>query len=527
MLAAALSAGGPAGAGAAAGSHPSTPDESIAVSYTDLPPALNLTPYVSLDIPADPDVEFDSAFPHVAVLADGGAVAVSNETAYLVGADASVSSVTLETSVGFIAATAGPVVYGLATDADDLPEFVAVALAGPTAGQVVAREPLVDPSLYLELPLGAFGNAPDGVVDRSREVGAVMMEHVDVAGEPLSHRGFVEPWMISEDEVVVVSDGSEPAMEWPLSIERHPEWQPQFVGESPPAPTLGGGGVYWTYVGPPEPDIEFSSTMPVIAVLEPGGGGTWYTIPDDWLFVASDTGGTLFARRVGDRVELARLSDALAADTDTDTGPCPEYTDNYEYPLRLCNSGYAVRVVQFELSRRVAPELPIDGFYGPDTEAVVREFQSSAGLVVDGLVGPNTWRALVADLAVGVDADGSGVVDPDELAIPGSWPGFPSQSAPTECDAGSCSGWAVVLAAAPDVSHPVLAEAQAFAQNAGYTTVATGCDQGAADALDAPQSSVTVSVYLASEADARRAVELFGQQGVTAVAARLTTTCLD
>lgn len=35
----------------------------------------------------------------------------------------------------------------------------------------------------------------------------------------------------------------------------------------------------------------------------------------------------------------------------------------------------------------------VDGVYGPQSEAVCRSFQAEKGLEVDGVVGPNTWRA--------------------------------------------------------------------------------------------------------------------------------------
>src|SRR5262245_13685120 len=39
----------------------------------------------------------------------------------------------------------------------------------------------------------------------------------------------------------------------------------------------------------------------------------------------------------------------------------------------------------------------IDGAFGPKTNAAVGNFQSSKGLAIDGVVGPQTWNALPAD----------------------------------------------------------------------------------------------------------------------------------
>lgn len=43
-----------------------------------------------------------------------------------------------------------------------------------------------------------------------------------------------------------------------------------------------------------------------------------------------------------------------------------------------------------------------DGLWGPVTMAQVKYFQSTHGLVADGIVGPNTWNTMIA-------ANGSGI----------------------------------------------------------------------------------------------------------------------
>jgi hypothetical protein len=74
-----------------------------------------------------------------------------------------------------------------------------------------------------------------------------------------------------------------------------------------------------------------------------------------------------------------------------------------------------VRQVQLHLVRR-GFAVAVDGRFGPATESAVREFQAANGLQADGLVGPLTWPALSAGAVTGSDDDGSGVLDPWEVA---------------------------------------------------------------------------------------------------------------
>jgi len=61
--------------------------------------------------------------------------------------------------------------------------------------------------------------------------------------------------------------------------------------------------------------------------------------------------------------------------------------------LRAGDHGADVTVLQ---TRLIAAGVPVAlaGFYDPATEAAVRQFQRDAGLVVDGVAGPRTQRAL-------------------------------------------------------------------------------------------------------------------------------------
>lgn len=64
--------------------------------------------------------------------------------------------------------------------------------------------------------------------------------------------------------------------------------------------------------------------------------------------------------------------------------------------LRYGSTGAGVLQLQQLLNKTLQhrPPLRVDGHYGPHTEAAVRFYQTSVGLRVDGVTGPDTWRAL-------------------------------------------------------------------------------------------------------------------------------------
>ncbi|HEV2784231.1 MAG TPA: penicillin-insensitive murein endopeptidase [Actinophytocola sp.] len=84
--------------------------------------------------------------------------------------------------------------------------------------------------------------------------------------------------------------------------------------------------------------------------------------------------------------------------------------------LRPGDSGNAVRALQVELNEKRRISLPVNGSYDAATESAVRAFQTHAGIGVDGIAGPVTWRNLVwhygyPDFAAGIcdkDPDGNG-----------------------------------------------------------------------------------------------------------------------
>ena len=56
---------------------------------------------------------------------------------------------------------------------------------------------------------------------------------------------------------------------------------------------------------------------------------------------------------------------------------------------------------------------PVDGIFGPRTDAAVRQYQYDNGLQADGVVGPRTWASLNGETADGGDG-GSGAGDTGE-----------------------------------------------------------------------------------------------------------------
>lgn len=74
----------------------------------------------------------------------------------------------------------------------------------------------------------------------------------------------------------------------------------------------------------------------------------------------------------------------------------PDFVKNYD--VQLGSKGANVFMVQ-ELLHDVWGEttLAVDSDFGPKTDAAVRRFQAANSLVIDGIVGPQTSKALQDD----------------------------------------------------------------------------------------------------------------------------------
>lgn len=84
-----------------------------------------------------------------------------------------------------------------------------------------------------------------------------------------------------------------------------------------------------------------------------------------------------------------------------------------------------IRSLQYLLRQHGHPDVVVDGIFGPVTEAAVRAFQQSRGLVVDGVVGNQTWPALIVQVQQGSQGDAVRAVQSQFQARNGS--GDPSR----------------------------------------------------------------------------------------------------
>ncbi len=101
------------------------------------------------------------------------------------------------------------------------------------------------------------------------------------------------------------------------------------------------------------------------------------------LMVAGPTGSLLAAAGLGIGGRGVDVAAASPASRAIDSGATPA-----AMAYKLGSHGDAVAEIQRQLG------VPVDGIFGPVTQAAVTNFQAHNGLDVDGVVGPVTWTAL-------------------------------------------------------------------------------------------------------------------------------------
>jgi peptidoglycan hydrolase-like protein with peptidoglycan-binding domain len=72
--------------------------------------------------------------------------------------------------------------------------------------------------------------------------------------------------------------------------------------------------------------------------------------------------------------------------------------------VRRGHRHHPVRTLQCLLRAR-GQALPVDGVFGPRTEAAVRDVQQGRRVGVDGIVGAQTWQALIVQVRQGSSGD--------------------------------------------------------------------------------------------------------------------------
>lgn len=98
--------------------------------------------------------------------------------------------------------------------------------------------------------------------------------------------------------------------------------------------------------------------------------------------------GALVALTAGPAVGLAEAGGATQPNAPVPPSPTPPTTTEHHITLTTGSEGRQVMLLQRALG------IHVDGVYGPETAAAVRQFQASRGLVVDDVVGPITSAAL-------------------------------------------------------------------------------------------------------------------------------------
>lgn len=289
----------------------SPPVTIAAVSYLSPPSVLAFQTLGTVEVPASEDGAFAVAIGELGVAVNQWDYKDSNGTQIeVIGFDGQTRNIANVDGTAILAYGPGDIAY-LTRQGTTIEEFavVAVPLSGDNAGTPVATQP-ANINLFLEYPPLSFGHGPDGVIHRRQYVaGTAIAPYVDIDGKPITLDTAPATFVFGDDVerglggVIRSSTG----MSWTLAVEAAADRADTYVGISPPAAGPDGRGVYTTHIGPnATPDTDFGEpTMWVVAELNPDGTSTWWSLPDGWEVLASDTWGTVLGRQSGTQLELA------------------------------------------------------------------------------------------------------------------------------------------------------------------------------------------------------------------------------
>lgn len=130
---------------------------------------------------------------------------------------------------------------------------------------------------------------------------------------------------------------------------------------------------------PPGQTVDVS-----VNLTAPGSAGTY---KGNWRL--REPGGAIFGLSTGPFWVQIKAA-AVAANT-----PLPSWPI-----IKQGNQGNEVYAIQY-LLRANGQNLTPDGIFGPQTKARVEDFQTQKGLAKDGIVGPDTWSALIIQVSQG------------------------------------------------------------------------------------------------------------------------------
>ncbi|SCD45539.1 Peptidoglycan-binding (PGRP) domain of peptidoglycan hydrolases-containing protein [Streptomyces sp. DvalAA-19] len=99
----------------------------------------------------------------------------------------------------------------------------------------------------------------------------------------------------------------------------------------------------------------------------------------------------IFGSGTADKVKGFQRSQSLTADGVVG----PDTWSKLIVTVSSGSNGSAVKAAQVQLNR-YGHGLAVDGAFGSGTASAAKKFQQSKGLSADGIVGPDTWRALVS-----------------------------------------------------------------------------------------------------------------------------------